>query len=192
MHVQSLLVRRPFFTVAATLVLGAVFTAPLWCRGDDAGTQTPALVGKPAPNFTLETADGKKVTLSELKGNVVLVDFWATWCVPCRVSLPHIQHLSEDKDLSEKGLKVLAVNFEDEKDKIAAFLEKNKLASLSVPMDSEGKADESFQVTAYPSTFVVGRDGTIRNGWVGFDPAKTPKEIDDAVAAALKEPAPKK
>ena len=96
MPIQTLLVRRPFFTVTAVLALGAAVTAPLWCRGGDAGTQTPALVGKPAPDFSLETTDGKKVTLSELKGDVVLVDFWATWCIPCRVSLPHIQHLSED------------------------------------------------------------------------------------------------
>jgi len=196
MTVPALLIRRPFFTAAAALVLGAVLTAPLWCRGegkdhDDGkgGVETPALVGKPAPDFTLQTPDGKTIKLSDLKGNVVLVDFWATWCIPCRISLPHIQHLSQDKDLADKGLKVLAVNFEDEKDKILTYAEKNQF-TFTVPMDSEGKVSESFKVTGYPSTFIVGRDGTIKNGWLGFEPDKTPKEIDDAVAAALKEPAP--
>ncbi len=199
MTVRSLLIRRPFFTVAALLILGGVLTAPLWCRGEGKvadkkegnGVEIPALVGKPAPDFTLKTPDGKAITLSDLKGNVVLVDFWATWCVPCRLALPHIQHLAQDKDLADKGLKVLAVNFEDEKEQIVAYLEKNKFA-LTVPMDSDGKVAERYQVSGYPTTLVIGRDGTIKKGWVGFDADSSPREIDDAVAAALKEAAPSK
>src|SRR5450432_626785 len=75
--------------------------------GDD---DTTSLQGKQAPDFTLQTLDGKSVTLSAQKGSVVMIDMWATWCGPCRASLPHVQKISQDKALASRGLKVWAVN----------------------------------------------------------------------------------
>src|SRR3954464_14099976 len=77
---------------------------------DQKPSDTTALEGKPAPEFALQTVDGNQVELSKLKGSVVLLDFWATWCGPCKVELPHTQQFSADKDLAAKGLKVFAVN----------------------------------------------------------------------------------
>src|SRR5437867_2798145 len=67
---------------------------------------TMSLQGKAAPDLSLKTLDGQDFKLSELKGSVVLMDYWATWCPPCRESLPHINAISQDKELTGKGLKV--------------------------------------------------------------------------------------
>jgi peroxiredoxin len=184
MTISSLFARRPIFTVAATLVLGAVLSAPLWCRGEGKDEDTSAMVGKAAPDFSLTTTNGQDIKLSELKGSVVVVDFWATWCPPCRASLPHIQHISQDKSLADKGLKVLAVNAQEEKETIQGFLDKNHY-TFTVPMDSEGKAGKSYAVSGIPTTILIGRDGSVKKVWVGFDPSSTGSEIDAAVADAL-------
>ena len=184
--------RRSVIVSAAFLLAGAALTAGVWVSravgAEDPDTQT--LVGKAAPDFSLETLDGKTVKLSEHKGSVVVVDFWATWCPPCRKSLPHIQEMSADKDLVGKGLKVLAVNAQEEKDKAESFVKKNSY-SFTVPLDKEGAAMKEYMVRGIPTTVIVGRDGSIKKVFVGFGPDSA-KEIDEAVAEALKEDAPKK
>jgi thiol-disulfide isomerase/thioredoxin len=144
------------------------------------------LKGKTAPDFTLKTPDDKEITLSKLKGKVVVVDFWATWCPPCRASLPHIQKLSADADKSKEGLVVLAVNAQEGKDKVEAFMKEHKF-DFTVPMDSTGKALGAYAVRGIPTTLVVGRDGTIKFVTVGFDESEGGKAVDQAVEAALKE-----
>src|SRR6266567_6324367 len=103
-----------FICCLAGLVLGLLF-APSTSRAAD---DTNALVGKQAPDFALKTLDDKDVKLSDLKGNVVVLDFWATWCPPCRKSLPHLNKVANDKELADKGLKVFAVNCRETKDKV--------------------------------------------------------------------------
>jgi len=140
--------------------------------GGRGGDDTSALEGKAAPAFSAETLDGRKVSLADEKGNVVLMDFWATWCPPCRKSLPHIQELSADKDLASKGLKVWAVDVSwngENKDKAQAFVKKNNY-SFTVPLDKDDAAQKMFKANAIPTTVLVGRDGTIKKVWIGFDP----------------------
>jgi thiol-disulfide isomerase/thioredoxin len=92
-----------------------------------------ALVGKPAPDFTLKDLAGKDVTLASLKGSVVVLDFWATWCGPCRASMPHLNTLN--KDLSGRGLKLYAVNESETKAAVEQYLTAEKLTGLPVLMD---------------------------------------------------------
>jgi peroxiredoxin len=157
------------------------------------GGESISLEGKPAPAFEAETLDGKKVSLASEKGNVVLMDFWATWCPPCRKSLPHIQELANDKELAAKGFKVWAVQTNwrgDTTDKGKKFVKDNNY-TFTVPFDEKNAAKDSFMARAIPTTVLVGRDGTIKKVWVGFDPDGT-EEMKKIINDALNEPAPSK
>jgi peroxiredoxin len=147
--------------------------------------ETDSLKGKPAPDFTLKTNAGATVKLSALRGKVVVVDFWATWCPPCRKSLPHIQKLSADQARIGKGLTVLAVNEQEPADKIDGFM-KDKQFTFTVPMDSDGAVGNGYLVTGIPTTVVVGRDGVIRDVFIGFG-EDSEAAVDAAVDKALAE-----
>jgi thiol-disulfide isomerase/thioredoxin len=149
---------------------------------------TMSLEGKDAPDMVLKTLDGKDFKLSELKGNVVVLDFWATWCPPCRKSLPHIQAISQDKDLAAKGLKVFAVNAREDAAKVTKFLKDNKY-SFVVPMDAAGKTMQTYLVRGIPTTVIVGADGKIAKVFIGFGD-NSAKAMDEAIKGALAQAKP--
>jgi peroxiredoxin len=153
-------------------------------------SDTTALQGKMAPDFALKTLDGKEVKLSEQKGSVVLMDFWATWCPPCRKSLPHVQELSTDKELAAKGLKVWAVNAHEETGKVTPFVEQNKY-TFQIPMDADGATMKDYMVHGIPTTVIVGRDGKVKKVFIGYGDDSAEK-VKKAVEAALAETAPGK
>jgi thiol-disulfide isomerase/thioredoxin/outer membrane lipoprotein-sorting protein len=125
-----------------------------------------ALEGQPATDFTLETLAGAKpVRLSELKGRVVLLDFWATWCGPCRRWLPIVAQAS--RDYAAKGLSVFAVNEREPESKVQAYLDQQKL-DLPVLMDRSGNVGSTYHASSIPLTVVVGRDGNVLRILVGL------------------------
>jgi thiol-disulfide isomerase/thioredoxin len=125
-----------------------------------------ALEGQPATDFTLETLAGAKpVRLSELKGRVVLLDFWATWCGPCRRWLPIVAQAS--RDYAAKGLSVFAVNEREPESKVPAYLDQQKL-DLPVLMDRSGNVGSTYHASSIPLTVVVGRDGNVLRILVGL------------------------
>lgn len=172
---------------AALLLAGAfAFAGPKAApKGGAEAGDTMALEGKPAPEFAGKTLDGKDVKLSSEKGSVVLMDYWATWCPPCREGLPHIQELAMDKDLAAKGLKVWAINSKEGKDKVEPFMKRMNL-SMMVPMDPKGEFGKAYMVRGIPTTVIVGRDGNIKKVFIGFGPGQGDK-IKEAVEAALAE-----
>lgn len=113
----------------------------------------------PAPSFSLESRDGETVTLTDLEGNVVMINFWATWCGPCREEMPHLEALHQR--YSSLGFTLLGVNVEDNRAGADKFLKQTPV-SFPILFDPENELSELYDVVAMPSTVLVGRDGTLR------------------------------
>jgi peroxiredoxin len=144
---------------------------------------TMSLIGRPAPDFSLPGLDGKNVQLSTLKGNVVLLDFWATWCGPCRLTLPHVQKLAEDDSLAKKGLRVFGVDNAESKELIQSYLADNQF-SFPVLMDASGMMWEKYKLGGMPTAVVIGKDGIVKNAWIGFTDDNN-DEIDQTINQAV-------
>lgn len=131
-----------------------------------------SLIDKPAPDFTLVGLDGKKVTLSKLKGKVVVVDFWATWCGPCIQSFPHLQKVYE-KYSKDPNVVILAVNtWENEKgearEKTVRKFIADKKYTFSVLFDQDNATVTAFGVEGIPTKFMIDKNGRIRFKDIGF------------------------
>jgi thiol-disulfide isomerase/thioredoxin len=134
----------------------------------------------PTAGFTLPTSSGT-VALDALRGKVVLVDFWASWCVPCRRSFPWMSALADRYAAS--GLVVVAINLDKSRDLAEEFL-RDLAPSFIVAFDPAGKTAEAYHVTAMPSSYLVGRDGSLVYALAGFDPrdeGKLESKIKEAV-----------
>jgi len=144
------------------LVWERMFTSPQQDTGS-AERQRTSLEGKPAPSFKLEDLNGKQVSLSEFAGKVILLDFWGTWCGPCRRSIPHLEALY--KKYRDQGLVVIGLNHEKDHDRVKTFAEQH----ISYPILLG--ADEQFTeygINGIPTVFYVDRKGQIHYRDVGF------------------------
>lgn len=121
-------------------------------------------VGNLAFDFELQTLDGKTVKLSDLRGKPVLLNFWATWCGPCRFEMPFLQQIKDS--YSAKGLVLLAVDIGENSATVQKFMTDLNL-SLTVPMDTTAKVAKSYSILNIPSTFLIDKDGIIRGKVVG-------------------------
>ena len=121
-------------------------------------------VGNLAPDFNLKTLTGENVTLSSLRGKPVLLNFWATWCDPCKKEMPYLQQINDS--YSSKGLVLLAVDWKDKAFDVEKFMMAFNL-SMTVPMDTNGKVTQAYLVGAIPTTFLIDKDGVIRQKKIG-------------------------
>jgi peroxiredoxin len=123
----------------------------------------PVELGTKAPNFTALTLDSipKEKTLADYRGQVVMINVWATWCLPCRVEMPSIEALH--KTYGPKGLKIVAVSIDDPGTDpgIRAFAKQYGL-TFEILHDPKGEITDLYDITGYPETFIVGKDGLIR------------------------------
>ena len=114
---------------------------------------------KHAPNFTLKSNSGKNIKLSESRGEVILLNFWASWCGPCRQEMPLLNDLhNKYKDL---GFKVMGVNVEEDSKEALKILDDIKV-NFPVVFDTSNKVSELYNVSAMPSTVLIDRDGKMR------------------------------
>ena len=124
-------------------------------------------MNSPAPDFTLKSLTGENLKLSELRGNVVLLNFWASWCGPCRQEMPLLEKMhNKYKGL---GFTVMGVNVEEDSSKAKAMAKKDKL-SFPVLFDTQSQVSKAYQVSAMPSTVIIDRDGKVRYLHKGYKP----------------------
>jgi len=126
-----------------------------------------ALIGKLVPNLRLRMLDGKTRELTSFRGQIVLLDFWATWCGPCLAELPVLKQVA--RDFSPHGVTMLAVTDEEDTDQIRKTLASRKL-DPPIAIDVEHNAGEFFGVSTLPHLVLIDRDGIVRDVYVGFSP----------------------
>lgn len=131
------------------------------------GCSSPApQVGKLAPDFQLPDLDGQSVSLSDFRGKPVLVNFWATWCPPCRAEMPYIQEIFDDKEWSDKGLVILAIDKGESPSTVENFMQSYNL-SFPVLLDINQNVALEYNIRGIPTTFLIDKDGIIQAIKVG-------------------------
>jgi len=125
-------------------------------------------VGSLAPDFTLENMQGKKVSLSQYRGKVVIVNFWATWCPPCRREMPSMEVLYQT--FKDEGLVLLAINVEKEgRRAVAKFLQESPY-TFPILIDDQSEAQKLYNVFQYPESFIVDPNGVVVKKVIGAVP----------------------
>ena len=130
-----------------------VLVATIW-----SGCGPQALTSGPAPDFTLDSLHGDAVTLSDLQGQVVILDFWATWCTPCFEGLDHLQQVHEQ--YADRGVVVLAINVGEDRREAAEFVAEHGY-SFTVLLDTDARISDGYGVQGIPHTIIVDRGGEV-------------------------------
>ena len=134
----------------------------LWCAA--ASAQLPSWSGGPTPSLRLPDLEGKEHALEAYRGRVVLVNFWATWCVPCKEEMPSIERLRSS--MQGRPFAVLAVNLAEPDSRVQRFLRDVPLG-FPILMDRDTSASRAWKARLLPATFIVGPDGRIRYSYIG-------------------------
>jgi peroxiredoxin len=157
------------FGFLVMVALGAVgvmgFLASREAIGRQVRSDSAALVGKPLPGFRLEDQSGTQVTNREVEGKVVLLNFWATWCPPCRLEMPSMERLYGE--FRDQGLEIVAVNFMESGEQVRAFAEEQKL-TYPMLLDKEAEIAGRYGVMRLPVSVLIGREGEVIAKAIGF------------------------
>src|SRR5580698_5148091 len=140
----------------------------------------PGMVGSVAPNFSMQDVDGKPLALANYGGKVVLLDFWATWCVPCRSEIPHFVEFQ--KNYAAQGFQVVGISMDDGPEPVRKFYQQFKM-NYPVAMGTTQLAESYGGILGLPVTFLIGRDGKIAAKYVGLTDTAT---IQQKVESLLK------
>ncbi|MBX7235778.1 MAG: TlpA family protein disulfide reductase [Caldilineales bacterium] len=124
--------------------------------------------GHLAPDFTIHLPDGSTARLSDYRGRPLILNFWATWCPPCRQEMPDLVRVYEAH--KAEGLVVIALNESEGHEQVSGFVEEFGM-TMPVVIDPQGDVMQAFKTQSLPSSFFIDRDGVVRVRWVGFLPA---------------------
>ena len=169
------------FTAILVIVIAA-FSYYIFYKPQPHEAQVSAVsveLGMPAPDFELSDVSGKTVRLSDYRGKVVLLNFWATWCPPCREEMPSMERLYEK--LRARNFELLAVNVETDDKPVLAFLEDHP-HSFPVLRDNRGMLQDMYNVHRFPETFIINTQGIIVDKIIGarqWDDARIVSIISD-------------
>ena len=137
----------------------------------------------PAPDFSLQSLDGSTVRLSDLKGQVVLINFWATWCAPCREEMPLLDAIYQK--YNRLGVELLGINVEDDASGAQEYLNETPV-TFPILFDPDGRVSKQYQVKAMPSTILVDRHGNVRHIHYGYKPGYE-NDYQDQIRALVRE-----
>jgi len=167
-NTQDMKPNKRTFTYVTVLLLGLAW---IFISTDRSGTSTSGLIPAPqqgflAPDFELQTITGETIKLSDLRGQAVLVNLWATWCPPCRAEMPAIEKMHNE--YKDDGLVVLAVNmtYQDTASNITPFLDEYGL-TFPILLDVNNSVGTAYQLRSLPSSFFIDRDGIITEVVIG-------------------------
>lgn len=146
--------------VIITLVSSVIYSQ------DDAAASTLINKGDKAPKFEVQSISGEWLSSDQLKGKVTLINFWATWCPPCRAEFPLLQKDIYDS-IKDKDFLVMAISRGEETDTVKKFIDKNKY-TFPIYVDKEAKVYNLFANKYIPRNFVIGKDGNIKWASIGF------------------------
>ncbi len=167
---------------SALLVTALLATA---CAGESAPRATVA-VGAPAPSYAAEKADGTPIALADLKGEVVLLNIWATWCKPCRQEIPALETLHQRHRAAGLVVAGVSIDVDEDRQKVAEFATALG-ASYAMWYDPDDRVSTTFLAIGVPASYLIGRDGTLRWRHVGPITAED-GALNAALKAALDEP----
>jgi peroxiredoxin len=130
----------------------------------DIGVTAP-VVGAMAPNFQLQEINGDDVNLTDFEGNVILLNFWATWCVPCKLEMPLLEE--QFREFADESFVILAINLQESTREVHQFIQENGM-TLPVLLDPDGRVAEMYRIIGYPSTILIDSTGRIRAIHIGI------------------------
>lgn len=165
---------RCIFCLAGANAQRLVWLAALLTLSGCWSGSRPSRIGSAAPDFTVHDSD-RTVTLSQLKGQVVVLNFWATWCPPCIEEMPSLVQMQER--LKSKGVTVLAVSVDADENDYRRFLRDHNVNLLSV-RDASQKSNELYGTFKFPETYVIDRNGVVRRKFIGAVDWTEPEVID--------------
>jgi thiol-disulfide isomerase/thioredoxin len=157
--------------IAFLCVILAVAGLASACSSDN---RKPASGMKPVPQFALSSLDGKTVAMKNLSNKVVVIDFWATWCPPCREEIPHLNRLYSD--YKSQGLEIIGISMDDGPDVVKEFAREFRM-EYPLVMGNEELSEQFGGVLGLPTTFIVDRKGNIVKKFVGLPPAEALNRI---------------
>ena len=128
------------------------------------GSSGGAAVGMPAPSFRLQDLQGKEISLDQFRGKIVMLDFWATWCGPCRQSMPVLEKLQEDYP---QDFRLLAVNLMETPDEVRDYVRRQNITS-TVLLDTEGEVGGAYGSESIPMRVLIDQEGVVRHVQVGY------------------------
>lgn len=165
--------RSPRFLLTATFALiASCATSGGGSAGGGGGSGDGRQVGSPAPEITVQRMSGKSVTVSSYRGQVLLLDVWASWCGPCKQELPMLDDIAAR--LRHKGVEVLAVSVDQERDNVVKFLGSRGRWALTIAHDPRGEIADRLQPEKMPTSYIIDREGIIRYVNYGFVPSDAP------------------
>jgi len=149
-------------------------------------TEESTRIGGQAPDFKLSDLDGKSVSLKDFRGSPILINFWASWCEPCRNEMPLLQEIFEE--WSDDGLVVMAINTGESRTAVQAFMQNNNL-SLPVLLDTQQATTQKYGIFFFPTTLFIDEDGIIQKKIIGAFPSKAAIEsnLNQIIPSADKE-----